>query len=155
MSDQLEQRLGRIEELVEELEAGGDPASRALAKELLQAVMVLHATGLDRLLDLTRASGAPGDALIERFARDRQVRALLLLHDLHPWDTARRVKEALRPHEGKVEVLLVDGATVHVRVDGSPSFVRTVEEALREAAPDAESIIVERQEPLVTLERRR
>jgi hypothetical protein len=41
-----------------------------------------------------------------------------------------------------------------VRVDGSPSLVRTVEEAVREAAPEIDSIMVERQEPLVTLERR-
>lgn len=150
----LERRLERIAELVEQLEAGTDPASRALSKELLQAVMALHADGLDRLLDLTRASGTPGEALIERFARDRQIRTLLLLHDLHPWDTARRVREALAPHNGKVELLLLDESSVHVRVEGPATLVRTIEEAIREAAPDVESILVERQEPLVTLARR-
>jgi len=147
--------IERIAELVEQLEAGSDPAARALSKELLQAVMELHAAGLDRLLDLTRASGAPGAALLERFARDRQVRTLLLLHDVHPWDAATRVREALRAHEGKVEILRVDDASVHVRVDGPTTLVRTVEEALREAAPEVDSILVERQEPLVMLERRR
>lgn len=150
----LEHRLERIAELVEQLEAGADPASRALAKELLQAVMALHAAGLGRLLELTRASGAPGEALIERLARDRQVRTVLLLHDLHPWDTVRRVREALTAHKDKVAVLHIDQSAVHVRVDGPATLVRTVEEALREAAPDVESILVERQEPLVALERR-
>ena len=155
MRNELEQRLERIAELVEQLEAGSDPASRALSKELLQAVMGLYTAGLDRLLDLTRASGAAGEALLDRFARDRQIRTLLLVHDLHPWDAATRVREALRAHDGKVEVLSVDRTSVHVRVDGPATLVRTVEEALREAAPDVESIVVERQEPLVTLERRR
>jgi len=147
--------IERIAELVEQLEAGSDPASRALSKELLRGVMELHAAGLDRLIALTRQAGAAGDSLIDRFARDKQVRTLLLLHDLHPWDAPTRVREALRPHEGKVEVLRVDEASVHVRVDGSTTLVRTVEEALREAAPEVESIVVERQEPLVVLERRR
>lgn len=154
MRNQLEQRLERVAELVEQLEAGGDPASRALAKELLQAVMALHASGLDRLLDLARASGAPGEALIERFARDRHVRTLLLLHDLHPWDINKRIQEALAAHNGRVEILHVDDSAVQVRVDGPVSLVRTVEDALREAAPDIETILVERQAPLVTLERR-
>ena len=139
----------RIAELVERLEAGSDPASIALSKELVQAVMELHAAGLARLLHLA------GDALTDRFARDRQVRTLLLLHDLHPWDRVTRVREALRPHEGKVEVVGVDDSSVHVRVDGPTTLVRTVEEALRDAAPDVDSIVVERQEPLVALARRR
>jgi hypothetical protein len=139
----------RIAELVEQLEAGSDPASIALSKELVQAVMALHAAGLARLLDIA------GDALIERFARDREVRTLLLLHDLHPWDRATRVREALRPHEGKVEILRVDDSAVHVRVDGPATLVRTVEETLREAVPDVDSVVVDRQEPLVMLERRR
>jgi hypothetical protein len=147
--------IERIAELVEQLEAWSDPASKAMSKELLQAVMELHAAGLGRLIDLTRASGAPGEALLERFARDPKVRTLLLLHDLHPWDATKRVREALRAHEGKVEILRVDDASAHVRVDGPTSLVRTVEDALREAAPDVESIVVERQEPLVMLERRR
>ena len=147
--------IERIAELVEQLEAGSDPASKAMSKELLQAVMELHAAGLGRLLDLTRASGAPGEALLERFARDPKVRTLLLLHDLHPWDAAKRVREALRAHEGKVDILRVDDASAHVRVDGPTSLVRTVEESLREAAPDVDTIVVERQEPLVMLERRR
>jgi hypothetical protein len=155
VSHELEVSLERIAELVEALEAGGDPASRAQAKELMQAVMGLHAAALGRMLDLARASGEAGQALIERFARDRQVRTLLLLHDLHPWDSATRVREALKRHEGKVEVLRVDEMAVHVRVDGPTSLVRTVEDALREAAPDIESVVVERQEPLVLLERRR
>jgi Fe-S cluster biogenesis protein NfuA len=147
--------IERIAELVEQLEAGTDPASKALSKELLQGVMELHAAGLGRLLDLTRASGAPGEALVERFARDPTVRTLLLLHDLHPWDAATRVREALRTHEGKVEILRVDDSSAHVRVDGPTSLARTIEDALREAAPDVDSIVVERQEPLVMLERRR
>jgi hypothetical protein len=147
--------IERIADLVEQLEAGSDPASKALSKELLQSVMELHAAGLGRLIDLTRASGAPGEALLERFARDQKVRTLLLLHDLHPWDAATRIREALRPHEGKIEISRLDESSVHVRVDGPTSLVRTIEDAVREAAPDVESIIVEREEPLVMLERRR
>jgi hypothetical protein len=156
--NELERRLERIAELVEQIEAGSDPASKALAKELLQSVMQLHGSGLERIMELARANDGAlgaGDALVDRFARDRQIRTLLLVHDLHPWDAETRIREALQPHNGKVEVLRLDTSTVHVRVDGSAHLVRTVEDALRDAAPDLESIVVERQESLVSLERRR
>jgi hypothetical protein len=153
--NELERRLERIGQLVDELEAGSDPASRALAKELLHAVMEVHRSGLDRIIELTRQSGAAGEGLIERFARDRQIRTILLAHDLHPTDAVTRVRDALQAHNGAVDVLQLDHSAVRLRVNGPVSLVRTVEDSVREAAPDIESVIVERREPLVLLERRK
>jgi len=82
VSAELERRLERVEGLIEQLEAEADPASRAAARELLQAVMELHAAGLARIVALTREAGAPGSKLLERFSHDRQVQVLLQLHDM-------------------------------------------------------------------------
>jgi Fe-S cluster biogenesis protein NfuA len=155
MSTELERRLERLDGLIDQLDAGVDPASRAAAQELVQVVMDLHGSALERIVHLLRQSGAPGEGLLDRLAQDGLVRSVLLLHDLHPVAVETRVHNALRSHGGKVEVLAVDAASVHVRVDGPLTLGRAVEQALRDAAPDVPSIVVDRSEPLVVLERRR
>jgi len=156
----------RIERLVQEVEALADPHARAKARELVQAVLELHARGLARALEL---AGDRRDAL----ASDRAVSALLLLHGIHPEPLETRVARALdgvRPalhaHGGDVELLSVEGGLVRLRLEGSchgcPSSQRTLREAIEsavlEAAPDALGLEVEGAVPepagLVPLTRR-
>lgn len=162
MSTELERRLERIDGLVERLETGADPVSGATARELVQILMELHGAALERIVTLMHQAGPAGDAVIGQCANDPLVRSVLLLYDLHPVDPETRVREAIdhtRPyidsHGGAVELVrLDDQGAVHVRVQGAASLSGVVENAVREAAPDLATVIVEHQEPLVLLERR-
>jgi Fe-S cluster biogenesis protein NfuA/nitrite reductase/ring-hydroxylating ferredoxin subunit len=153
-----QRRMQRIETLVQHLAGWPDPAARAGAEELMQALLELHGAGLERLLEIVAADGAPGLALIDRLAADDLVGSLLLLHDLHPDDCPARVRQALdrvRPylgsHGGDVELIGVAGDVVHLRLLGSchgcPSSAMTlklaVEDAIYAAAPEVTAIEVE------------
>ena len=148
----------RLGELIEALDKHPDPAASGPARELVALVLDLHALGLARLMAvLGRADGR--EAIIARLLEDEHVRALLLLHGLHPEDMETRVRrcaERLRPHLGvhglRLEVIDVAGGTVRVRVHGADAGIRApllwtlpgeIEDAIVEAAPDAERIVVE------------
>jgi len=173
----IEGRVEQIEELVLKLETGPDAEVRATARELVQALMEFHGTGLERILGILRQRGDV-EATMDQFARDELVRSLLLLYGLHPVDLETRVREALdktrpylRSHGGNVELVGIepDGA-VRLRMQGSchgcPSSAVTlklaIEQAIRDAAPDVTSIVVVEGEagehrppaplPLVTIE---
>jgi hypothetical protein len=80
----LEQHLERIESLVAQLEASSDPAAQAAAREMVRALLELHATGLAKILELLSQAGDGGQATLEACAHDELVGNLLLLHGLHP-----------------------------------------------------------------------
>ena len=61
------------------------------ARELVQLLMEVHGTGLERILELVFESGAGGEAMINKLAADPIVRHLLLLYSLHPDDLETRV----------------------------------------------------------------
>lgn len=171
---EFEKRLERIDQLVQTVEACTDPGLRSSAQELIQTLMELHAAGLDRTLSLLQQSGA-GANLIQQLSLDPLVSGLLLLHGLHPIDLETRVLEALekaRPylqsHGGNVELAGVDEqGVVRLRMKGTchgcPSSAvtlkSTIEEAIRQAAPDVTEILILDQtvtepvrRPLVVLE---
>jgi Fe-S cluster biogenesis protein NfuA/nitrite reductase/ring-hydroxylating ferredoxin subunit len=143
----------RIEELLGQIRAAGDPATAEVAEEVVRLVVELYGAGLERAVELA------GPEAVERFVGDELVASLLVLHDLHPKDTETRVVEALdqvRPylgsHAGGVELLGVDPAgVVHLRLEGScdgcPSSTMTVklaiERAIEEAAPVVTAVEVE------------
>ena len=147
----------RIEQLLDELHATAEPATCALAQELLRLVTELYGGGLERVVVLARED-AP--ELIDRLLADELVASLLLVHGLHPESVTARVEQALesvRPflatHDGDVELLDVDedAGAVHLRLlgscDGCPSSAVTlrdaVERAIVEAAPEITIIDVE------------
>jgi Fe-S cluster biogenesis protein NfuA/nitrite reductase/ring-hydroxylating ferredoxin subunit len=151
--------IQRIEALIQRIETIADPAARASAEELIQALMDLHGAGIERMLEITVDAGPAGDAIIDNFARDDLIGSLLLLYGLHPLDIETRVHQALdkvRPylasHGGNVELLGVTQAgAVRLRLQGSchgcPSSAMTlklaIEEALYAAAPDVVALEVE------------
>ena len=136
-----EDRVRRIEELVRRIESLPDPDARAAAAELMQAVLELHGTGLERMMDLAFESGQTGEALIRRFANDELVASLLVLHALHPDDLETRVRHVLAKLPGHPELIGVFEGAVRVRVANEAKS--SVEAALREAVPDAAEIVVE------------
>jgi Fe-S cluster biogenesis protein NfuA len=137
-------RMQRLEALLAEVERYADPLARAHTREIVQAILDLHGTGLEKILDQIAATGEEGLALIEALARDDLVGSLLLLYGLHPQDLEARVRQALddvrpalRSHGGNVELLGVHGAVVRLRLhascDGCPSSAATMQQTIREA----------------------
>jgi Fe-S cluster biogenesis protein NfuA len=150
--------VDRIEELVGTIESLPDPAARASALALVQALMDFHAEALDRLMELVASHGEAGYAIFDKFSGDKLVSNLLLVYGLHPLTLDERVAQALekvRPHlhshGGNVELLAIDEGVVRLRLHGSckgcPSSAETlklaIEAAIYEAAPDVVSIEAE------------
>jgi Fe-S cluster biogenesis protein NfuA/nitrite reductase/ring-hydroxylating ferredoxin subunit len=151
---EFQQRMQRVEGLLQEIERFPDARVRETAREVVRCLMDLHGTALARMLDL---AGANGTALIDAFASDDLVASLLLLHGLHPQTLAVRVERALerarpylRSHKGDVQLIQAGESVVRLRLEGSchgcPWSGRTVsllEELICETAPDVERIEVE------------
>ncbi|CQD23048.1 NifU domain-containing protein [Mycobacterium lentiflavum] len=148
----------RIQTLLDASAAGGAVA-RERAEQLVREITDLYGAGLKRML---RVALTAEPALADRFAADELVASLLLVHGLHPHDVERRVADALdtvRPylgsHGGDVHLLEVDGDVVRLQFSGSckscPSSSVTlelaVEDAVRAAAPEIESIEVVAADP--------
>jgi Fe-S cluster biogenesis protein NfuA len=150
-------RTERIEELVSRVESSGDMATRAVAKELLQSLLELHAAALQRMLDsIAELPGA--EPALRQIAADELVSGVLSLHDLHPVAVEERVAaaiEAARPflqsHGGDVELASVEDNVVHVRLQGncgscsgsSETLSNAVESAIYGAAPEIAQVIPE------------
>jgi Fe-S cluster biogenesis protein NfuA/nitrite reductase/ring-hydroxylating ferredoxin subunit len=153
----LQERVARIETLLEEIESLEDPNARAKAAEVVRVLLELYGEGLARMMEVV-AQGEEGETTFEAFAEDELVSSLLLLHGLHPLDVETRVVRALeevRPyllsHGGNVELLGIEGGVARVRMqgscDGCPSSAVTlklaIEDAVQKAAPDLERIEAE------------
>jgi Fe-S cluster biogenesis protein NfuA/nitrite reductase/ring-hydroxylating ferredoxin subunit len=143
----------RIQTLLDSTSSGG-AAARERAEQLVSEVTDLYGAVLERMMDVALAAD-PG--LADRFAADDLVASLLLVHGLHPHHVERRVSDALdsvRPylgsHGGDVALLGVHNGVVRLQFEGSckscPSSSVTlelaVEDAVRAAAPEIESIEV-------------
>lgn len=149
---EFQNRMGRLEELIQELEQSPDQKTRSQAREIVQVLLELHGKSVNRMLELVFESDRGGQMLIDRLAQDDLVSNLLVMHGLHPLDLETRVRHALeevRPrlgaHGGSVQLLEVtDDGTVRLRLEGNcegcPSSRMTlkfsIEEALYAAAPD-------------------
>jgi Fe-S cluster biogenesis protein NfuA/nitrite reductase/ring-hydroxylating ferredoxin subunit len=147
----------RVEQLLADLSAQADPRVAERAEELVRLLMELYGTALARVMEIAGSEPA-GTSLTDRLADDELVASLLILHGLHPLDTAERVSRALdtvRPylgsHAGGVEFLGIDGDVVQLRLEGScdgcPSSTVTIknaiEHAIGEAAPEITGVTVE------------
>jgi len=147
----------RIQTLLDASASGG-PAARERAELLVREVTDLYGAGLERMMQLAVATNPE---LAQAFADDNLVASLLLVHNLHPHDVARRVSDALdsvRPylgsHGGDVHLIEIadspGGGIVRLQFSGScktcPSSSVTlelaVEDAIRAAAPEIGSIEV-------------
>jgi hypothetical protein len=147
---ELHERLRRVEGLVQGLETCPDPAAREATRELVRALLDLHAAGLARMLDLAARPAVAGESAADRFAHDGLVGSLLLLYGLHPIPVADRVARALaelRLPAGRAEVVEATGDRVRVRLRGDAAagaaLRRAVETAVVEAAPDVSAVVIE------------
>ena len=117
-----QKRIQRISGLVNELDAIVDPAARSAAKQLIQLLMELHGTALERMLELTFASGEPGKRLIDELGQDSLVSSLLVLYGLHPEDLETRVaraverlKPSLRKQGAELEIISMNNSVVRLK----------------------------------------
>ena len=153
-----QKRVQKIGSLVQDLESIADPASRAAAKELVQSLMDLHGTGLERILEMVFESGESGPRIIDELGQDPLVSSLLILYGLHPDELQTRVERKLQQTASKLhkmgaeaKLVSINGGDVRVRVrieghacgSTSRTVQSTVEEAIYEAAPDLTSLVVE------------
>jgi Fe-S cluster biogenesis protein NfuA len=147
------ERVGRIEALLDRVDALPDPAARDTATEAVEALVELYGEGLARLVG--HVAERDDGRLAAALAEDELVSHLLLLHGLHPVPLEARVRGALdevRPylasHGGGVELLGVEEGVVRLRMEGScdgcPSSAATlalaIEDAVHKAAPDVVGI---------------
>ena len=151
-------KVQRIGELVGELENISDPEARLSAKALVQLLLDLHSAALERVMEVVSNNDAAGQGMIDNLASDPLVSSLLVLYGLHPLDFETRVTQAVervnpkvRKGGGELELLGVESGVVRVHLSvvghacGSTgkTLKALVEDALYEAAPDMESLLVE------------
>jgi Fe-S cluster biogenesis protein NfuA len=155
---ELQERLQRLDALLQEAERFADPAATAHTRAIVQILLDLHGAGLERIFARLAAAGEAGASVLHACAQDEVIGGLLLLHGLHPVDVETRVRQALeqvrpylRSHGGNVELLGVSGGVVRLRLEGScsgcPSSAvtmrQTIEEAILGKAPDVTALEVE------------
>lgn len=152
VTEEFQERMARIEGLVHKLEASADPASRSTARELIQCLMELHGTGIERLLEIAASAGDAGPGLIDTMSKDELISSLLVLHGLHPYDFETRIQRALdkvrpvlRERGAGIEALELTESIVRVKITGAGSkeLEKIVREALFENAPDAGEVVIE------------
>lgn len=155
-TSEFQERIGRIEGLIQKLESVADPALRSSARELISALMEMQGAGLERILEIVAASGEAGAEIMASMGADPLVGSLLVLHNLHPLDFETRVRQALeklrpvlRSQDAHAEAIAVTGGTVRLKLvgGGTAALEPAVREALLEAAPDAAEVIIEGGKP--------
>jgi Fe-S cluster biogenesis protein NfuA/nitrite reductase/ring-hydroxylating ferredoxin subunit len=153
---QVRERVGRLETLLEEIESFRDPGTRAKTAEMVQTLLELYGEGLGRIVEIVGRLG--GQDVKDELLGDELITHLLILHGLHPVDVETRVLGALdevRPylesHGGNVQFLGIGDGVARVRLEGScegcPSSTMTlklaIEEAVQKAAPELEGVEAE------------
>jgi hypothetical protein len=150
---EFQRRLEWIEQLIRQIEATGDPNVRTAARELVQLVMELHGAGLERILEILRANGEPGQTVLGSMGRDDMVSSILVLYGLHPLSLEERVRQAIEKanqkmgsRSGTVELVgIEDGAVrLNLKANGNgPALKEIVEAAIYQAAPDIASLVID------------
>jgi hypothetical protein len=137
-----QQRIGRIETLVQELEAVSDPAVKAAVKELVAAVMDLNAAAFERVVEVAARFGDAGSRLMDGLTRDEAVSSLLILYGLHPQDLETRVRGALKNFDG-VKLVSIEEGRIVLRMESQERSESALRQAIAVAAPDLADLIIE------------
>jgi hypothetical protein len=143
----------RVEALLAELRARCGLEAADVAEELVTCLVQLYGAGLEAVMRIV----ADDTRVQARLIADPLVESLLLVHDLHPLDTATRISRALARMGGGAELVGVDEACVaHVRPgSGCGSTTAAIEQAIADAAPEVTGVrLVPREQPLLQISRR-
>jgi Fe-S cluster biogenesis protein NfuA len=149
----------RVEALLDELGSHAGPQVAAIAEELVSCLVELYGAGLAEIIKIIGEHPEAGPWLMDALVADPLVESLLLVHDLHPLDTAARVRRAidqvmpkLGPHAGQVELLGIDDqGIIRLRLErsghGCQSSSATIQAAISksvaEAAPEAADVDID------------
>lgn len=147
----------KIEHLLQKVNALSDEAARRTATDLMQSVMDLHGAGLSRVVELLSDSGETGRKALAKIAADPLICGLLVLYGVHPVpleERARQAVEKLRPQLQKIGasvelanvadgVVRVNVQTSHPDAHSTTAARATIEQAIREAAPEVIEIVIE------------
>jgi hypothetical protein len=153
--------MRRLGTLVGELDQVPGSGSKVAARELVQLLMEVHRSALERIMELVfesgREAGAPGGAMIDKLGQDPIVRNLLLLYSLHPDNLETRVLQALdalrgrlRKLDSRVELVNLQDGDVQLRVHTSGHARGSMVKDLRsivvggiyDLAPDVASLTI-------------
>jgi Fe-S cluster biogenesis protein NfuA len=150
-------RTEEIERLVQRVTDLPDGEARSTALELLQAVMDLHGSVVNRIVEVLSESEA-GRTSLSKLGSDPLICGLLVLYGVHPVSLEERVGRAIekvRPqlhkHGGSVELLQISDGVVRLSIQSSgqgchsspEALKQTLDQAIREAAPEVVEIIAE------------
>jgi hypothetical protein len=113
-------------------------------EELVRTVADLYGAGLERMLDLLHEQGVLTDAALDALAGDDLIAGLLLVHGLHPHDTATRVTLAIRGTG--VELVEITEAGV-CRLRGRAGH--GIEQLIEAVAPEITAVEIVREKPLI------
>lgn len=151
-------QIRQLGKLITEFDQFPEGPQKVACKALVQLLLDVHGTGLERVMEIVFESGAAGPATIDNLAKDPVVSSLLVLYSLHPDDLETRVRkgmEQLRPRLRKLacsaELERIDDVGVHVRVittghgcGSSTQDVRAiVEDGVYEFAPDVTALHIQ------------
>ena len=156
---EFQEKMRQLGTLVGELDQMPGGGSKVAARELVQLLMEVHRTGLERIMELVfqAGTGASGGAIIDRLGQDQIVRNLLLLYSLHPDDLETRVLRALdvararlRKLDGRVDLVSFHEGAVQLRLHTSghsrgstiKDLRAIVEGAIYDLAPDVTSLTI-------------
>lgn len=154
---EFQQKVRQLGTLVGELDQMPGSGSKVAVRELVQLLMEVHGTGLERIMELVFESGAEGEAMINRLGQDPIVRNLLLLYSLHPDDLETRVSKALetvcsrlRKFDSKVELVSIHEGAIQLQLHSSSraqgsaakNLRSIVEESIYDLAPDLTSLTI-------------
>lgn len=147
-----QESIARIDELVAQVQATGDPKARTAAIDLVQAVMSLHASALERVLEI---AGTAAPDVLRAMAADEAVSRVLVLHGLHPDGFETRLARAIDRLQlyfdsrgARIELLDSSPERVRVRFTGrrpgaGAAARRAIDDAIFEAVPEIGELLVE------------
>ncbi len=149
----------RVEALLAELSSHAGPQVAATAEELVSCLVELYGAGLAEMVRIVGEDPDAGPRLMDALVADPLVESLLLVHDLHPLDTATRIRRAidrvmpqLGSQAGQVDYLGLDEQGVarlrlersgHGCQSTSAAVQAAIEASVAEAAPEAAGVDIE------------
>lgn len=141
----------RIDALIA-AEAAAGPIARERAEDLVRVVTDLYGAGLERLLGVLHDAGALTDEVVEAVAADELIAGLLLVHGLHPYDAATRIRRVLAGTGVELVEMTADGACRLRLPQGHHHPPAGLEQAIEAVAPEITGISFAGAKPVIPVE---